>query len=293
VVMLKSVGLTHGWVVSLANLAVLPVNYFLEFGFFFVAGRLWWQRRPRPLSRAQLAAAIMLATSFLVCSFVRSSVIDNNDLGWRGILLAQFVLVLWGVDVITGATGPLAVSTRRWLAVLALLGMAGVVYDIVLLRFYPVAAEGGVLSMLPWMAPDHHLGERNYAQREAYEWLARNSAPDARMQFNPHVDYQDTPAFLYAHRQIVAADEGCLATFGGDMAQCKPILEVLHRLYPKPGQTAPAGIADTCRSLPIDVLVAKDTDAAWRDPRSWVWREKPVFANAFVRLFGCGPAASL
>jgi hypothetical protein len=105
------------------------------------------------------------------------------------------------------------------------------------------------------------------------------------------VEFEDVPAFLYAHRQIVAADEGCLATFGGDLALCPPIMEVLHRLYPKPGQPAPEAIADTCRGLPIDALVAKDTDAVWRDPRSWVWQEKPLFANRYVRLFGCGPVA--
>ena len=291
VVVLQSVGITGGWRVSLANLLLLPVNYFMELGFFFAAGSLWWLRRPRPLSRAQLATAIMLATSFLLCSFVRSSVIFNNDLGWRGILLAQFVLVLWGVDVVTGATGPLAVPVRRWLAVLALLGASGVVYDIFLLRLYPVAADRGVLAMLSWLAPDHRLGERNYAQREAYEWLDGNSDPRARIQFNPHVEFEDVPAFLYGKRQIVAADTLCLATFGGDLALCPPIQAVLDRLYTEPGQPAPAAIADTCRSLPADYLVAKDTDAVWRDPRSWVWREQPVFANRYVRLFGCGAAA--
>jgi hypothetical protein len=292
VTLLRSVGITHGWRLSLTNLAMLPVNYFLELGFFFAAGRLWWNRRPRPLSRAQLAAVIMLATSLLISSFLRSSVTWANDLGWRGILIAQFVLVLWAVDVITGATGPLDVPVRRLLGVLGLLGMTGVVYDLALLRFYPVLADRGVLSTLQWMAPDRHLGERNYAQREAYEWLARNSAPHARMQFNPDVNIQDTPAYLYAERQIVADDDRCrAANVGGDPAMCAPILAILHQLYPAPGQPAPAAIADTCRSLPIDVLVAKDTDPAWRDPRSWVWQEKPLFANRMVRLFACGPAA--
>jgi len=287
-VALQALGITQGWRVSLTYLILLPANYFLEFGFFFVAGRLWWQRRPRPLPRAELALAILLGTSLLICTFVRSSVVYANDLGWRGILLAQFVLVLWGADAITGETGPLAASTRRTLVVLGILGMAGVVYDIGLLRLYPVAADRGVLAMLPWMAPDHRLGERNYAQREAYEWVARNSAAGARIQFNPRVEYQDTPAFLYAGRQIVAADEGCLATFGGPVAECLPILDTLHRLYPQAGEAAPETIAAACASLPVDILVAKDTDEVWSDPRSWVWREQPVFANTFMRLFACG-----
>jgi hypothetical protein len=44
-----------------------------------------------------------------------------------------------------------------------------------------------------------------------------------------------------------------------------------------------------CRSLPIDVVIAKDTDAAWRDRTSWVWTGNPIFHNDFVRLFVCHP----
>ncbi len=290
-VVLKSLGLTHGWRVSLAHLAVLPVNYFLEFGFFFAAAQLWWTRRPRPLPRAYMAATMMLAASLLICSSLRTSVIDNNDLGWRGILIAQFVALVWAVDVVTGARGPLDAALRRQLGALALLGAAGVVYDLAILRFYPLLADAGVLSTVQWIGPDRHAGERNYAQREAYEWLGTNSVPRARIQFDPSVEFEDLPAFLYAQRQIVAGDWGCLATFGGDTALCEPLAAALHRLYPKPGQAAPVAIADACRSVPADFLIAEDTDAVWRDPRSWVWQENPAFANPYVRLFGCGAGA--
>jgi len=287
VALLQSAGVNRWWQLSLANLVLLPVNYFLEFGLFFAAARFWWSRRPRPLSRAQLATALMLATSLLICTFVRSSVISNNDLGWRGILVTQFVLLLWAVDVITGASGSLAAGFRRLLGLLVLLGAVGTVYDMAMLRLYPWLADRGVVSTLAWMSRDRHLGRRNYAQREAYEWVDRNTAPQTRIQFNPHVDLQETAAFLYADRQIVAANQGCLTAFGGDPALCPPIQAVLDRLYTPPGQPAPESVADACRSLPVDVLVAKDTDAVWRDPRSWVWRDRPLFGNAYVRLFGC------
>jgi hypothetical protein len=292
-VVLQSLGITHGWPLSLASLATLPLNYALELGFFFVAGILWWNRRQRPLSRAHLATATMLATSLLIATFVRSSPSTNNDLGWRGTLVAQFVLLLWAVDAITGVAGPLKVSLRRQLAVLALLGAAGTVYDVAMLRLYPWLADRGVVASVGWMAPDRQLGERTYAQREAYEWLGQATPPQTRIQFNPHVIIQDTPAYLYADRPMVAAYGDCrrLVIFGGEPALCPPIQAVLDRLYPEPGQPAAlAGAAEACGSLPIDILVAKDTDAAWRDPRSWVWQEKPVFANRYVRLFGCGPA---
>jgi hypothetical protein len=288
-VVLESARITRGWPVSAANMAALPLNYFLEFGLFFSAGGLWWRRRPRPLSREQLAAALMLASSLLICTFVRS--FPNNDLGWRGMLVAQLVLLFWAVEVVTGAAGPLSAQARRPLAVLALLGAAGSVYDVAILRFFPLLADGGVVATIGWMSPDRDLGRRNYAQREAYEWLDRNSAPDARIQFNPDVTIEDVPVYLYSERQVVAADHDCRALLGGDPALCPPIQAVLARLYPKPGQAAPEAIADACGSLPADVLVAKDTDDVWRDRRSWVWQEKPMFANRYVRLFGCRAAA--
>jgi hypothetical protein len=291
-VLLRSMGVAEWWKLSLANLAMLPLNYFLELGFSLVAARLWWKRRPRPLSPAQLATAVMLATTLSICSFVRSSPFDNNDLGWRGMLVAQFVLLLWAADLVSGPAGAIALPVRRWLAVLALLGAAGSVYDMAILRFYPWMADHGVVSTLGWMTRDRQFGERNYAQREAYEWLDRNTPPQTRIQFNPHVKIQDTAALLYAERQIVAGDQDCVVIFGGNPAFCPPIQAALDRLYPPPGQPAPTAIADACRSLPIDILVANDTDAAWRDPQSWVWKDSPLFANRFVRLFACRPAGT-
>jgi hypothetical protein len=42
-------------------------------------------------------------------------------------------------------------------------------------------------------------------------------------------------------------------------------------------------LQDACAALPVDVLVAKDTDPVWSNRASWVWRETPAFASV-VRL---------
>jgi hypothetical protein len=44
------------------------------------------------------AALIMFAVSLLVGTFLRSNVINNNDLGWRSVLFAQFIVLIWSVD---------------------------------------------------------------------------------------------------------------------------------------------------------------------------------------------------
>jgi hypothetical protein len=53
---------------------------------------------------------------------------------------------------------------------------------------------------------------------------------------------------------------------------------------------AAVSLSEGCRSLPVDTFIAKDTDAVWKDRQSWVWRSRPVYANAYMRLFRCGSA---
>jgi hypothetical protein len=282
---LKAQGHGEWWRLTLFNTALLPLNYLLELGFFLAAGLLWWRARAKPLARNELALALMILTSAAICTFLRSTVIDNNDLGWRGFLVAQFGLLLWSVDI--------AADWKRHrnaiLAAMLLLGAAGTAYDLVMLRAYPVLADSGALPHLIWMSPDRHLGERNYAVREAYEW-AHKATPGAVLQFDPHVVWQDTPGFLYSDRQIAAADEQCLAGFGGDKARCTSLMGTVKSLYPDKGRVAPGSMAKACQSLPADLIVAKDTDAVWKDRSSWVWHDLPVFANGYTRLFECSAA---
>ena len=63
--------------------------------------------------------------------------ISNNDLGWRGFLIAQFVLLLWGAEVLSVLKG---FSRKRqvYLLLLVAIGVAGAGYDLGILRFFPV-----------------------------------------------------------------------------------------------------------------------------------------------------------
>jgi len=280
----------------LVNGSLLPLNYCLEFGFFFlVAGIKWrqWRASRAPLSRQDAACLTMLVTSALICTFLRSTVIGNNDLGWRGFLPAQFVLLLWAVDIWPQRNLPAFVSARRKriLTVCIALGAAGTAYEIVITRLYPMLADRGVLPPLNWMAPDRQFGKRNYAQRAAYAWVRATTPETAVLQYNPDVVLQETAAMLYGDRRAIAASPQCDTTFGGDPKLCAPIIARLKQLYPAAGQPVGASLAEVCHDLPIDVIVAKDTDPVWGDPNSWVWTEKPVFSDAYIRLFGCHSTA--
>jgi len=277
----------------LINLPLLPINYLLEFGFFFAVAVIQWRRwrsSGAPLTRGQLALVTMAATSALICTFVRSSVIGCNDLGWRGFLVAQFVLLLAGTDLVAGDWHFELVSNeqRRLLGFFFMLGAIGVAYDLTLTRVYPILADRGVAPPIDWMSPDRHFGRRTYAARAAYEWAQRWTTETATIQFNPKVAFQDTTAMLYSDRRTVAADLSCNATFGGDARLCAGLIAQLQKLYPAAGAASP-GIQDVCSSLPIDLVIAKDTDQVWSDRQSWVWKERPVFRNRYIRMFACGP----
>lgn len=63
---------------------------------------------------------------------------------------------------------------------------------------------------------------------------------------------------------------------------CTPVLAPLKQLFSRGGDPR-----ELCKNLLIDILVAKDTDPVWSDKHSWVWSQKPSFANDFVRVFTC------
>ena len=273
------------WQVRLADVLLLPVNYGMELGLYFAVG--WWRwktwRAKRyTLERQDLAAIAMIGASVTICTFLRSSLIGNNDLGWRGFLIAQFALLLWTADLL--AEWP-RVPRRSLLTALIVLGAAGTAYDVAILRLYPLLSERGAVPLLGWMGPDRQLGRRTYAVREACEWARAATGPGAVVQDNPAEVQQDTAVLYYVERQALAADSHCLTTFGGDPGDCAPIAESLKQLYSAQADTS--SLQRVCAAQPIDILVVKDLDPAWGNRESWVWRAPPVFANEYVRMFRC------
>lgn len=291
--LIRTPGMPHWERLVLVNGSLLPMNYFLEFGFFFLIGRFKWREyrlSGKSLSPVDLACWVMLSVSALICTFLKSAVIGNNDLGWRGFLLAQFILLLWAVDLWNSrdTAGCFSSAQKRLLITLIGLGIAGSAYDLAITRFYPLLADSGVVPPLDWMAPDREFGKRTYAARAAYEWIRRQTPQTATVQYNPAVARQETAALAYADRRAAAADLACNVTFGGNPPLCAPIISRLQQIYPAAGRPVSAGLAEACRGLPVDVLVVKDTDPVWADPNSWVWREPPQFANSYFRVFVCG-----
>ena len=296
----------EGWnyspaIIKLANLIFLPINYLLELGFFLLAGLFYFSM----LSQEDKKQAwfkldlIILSTSFIISSFFRSTIIANNDLGWRGFMPVQFILLLWSADFLIllwsrffGESSPkkeisITPFTQKILWIVLLVGLSSNLFDLFYLRFfYWIDDEVGWIENMP-AYPYRKWGERTFALREAFCFVNEEFPPNVIVQNNPSVETLVLTQGLYGMRQTVAAGE-LYAFIYGDFPETfqalapaiLPIFEDLQISYPE--------VQSICSQQKIDVLVAKDLDPVWADKNSWLWNTPPIFANNYARVYDCG-----
>jgi len=289
--------------IDVANAIFLPINYALELGFFLAVGLL----RLRQLKRGKIAVNAneqaswtLVIASFLVGSCLRSSTLDANDLGWRCFLPAQLILLLWGAILVHGwwfqtssinSRGAPPSIPRPWVRAtfmaLLLLGLVGTVYQVFMLRVFPILLDSGKIAGPTWVAPDGQFGKRAFALRSAYELLDTQLASSAVMQSSPYTDHPILE-MLYSGHDSAAGDRGCGTDFGGDPGVCAKRLQRLAPLFVFPDGS---GLDATCREDGIDAVFVEDSDRVWREPSSWVWSRHPAVANDYVRGFRCGRSA--
>jgi hypothetical protein len=292
---LAEYGLRGSRAVTLANAFLLPLNYFLELGFFLLIGLhrfLQIRRGSLELGRDEATGWAAVASSFIIGTGMQSKVIPNNDLGFRCFLLAQFVLLLWAIPVVDRwffiePSAPLhKAGARKLIAVACLiLGAIGTIYQIAELRLYPTWAEHWKGFDGTWLEGAGEIGKRTFALREAYETLDGQLSGSEVVQFNPLTAFY-IPHLYYTRHPAAAVGQNCGSEFGGSTADCAPRIQQLMRVF-APSHLSSEELKQICRSNGIDVLIAKDSDPVWRDRSSWVWREQPLVANDYVRAFRC------
>jgi hypothetical protein len=283
------------------NVTLLPLHYFLEFGFFFVVACLWvcrvWRHGFR--DQAECAVAALAFASLLICTFMKSTVIRNNDLGWRSPLVVQFILLLWAAEMWN--EGVLGFGPRRaagtvaqprkgpsLVAVTVMLGALGSCYELCLQRTYPILADAFAIQRFSWMPPVSHLGRRTLDLRRAYDELNRLLPASATVQAAPVGEIGDISAELYSGRQMVADVANCGTVFGGSEKFCdEAILPHLKPIFDDPRALAAGDLGDTCRKFSIAALLFKDTDPVWKDKSSWIWKAHPLISNSSVRVIAC------
>ncbi len=294
---------SYPWLIPALNTLLLPLNYLLEFGFFFLVALEQWRRMRAGntfFRSRELCAVIMAATAILFCTFIRSGVITINDLGMRGIMVAQFVLLLWGAEFLsegwlskrptaTDGSDIVRPRDRRTLIIAMLvLGFAGTLYELLVLRSFAILADATDAPDAKWISPDRNLGRRTYALRQFYEALKEKLPRSAIIQHNPNTDPGDLPFGLYADRQLAAETLGCGTVFGGDPASCARIIRPIDDLFETPRIAEMVDIDKICTNLSINALIAKDTDRVWADGKSWIWKKQPLLANSYARAYRCG-----
>lgn len=272
-------------IVYVVNFLLLPVNYLFEFGFFLVAGIVYWLWRRgerRPIDR--FACGLFWA-SLLTATFLRSS-IAANDLGWRSIMFAQIVLLVWsiqpaiamwdgvrGVEQISRASESLLEHFSRTISVLFLMcviGISSTLHDLFLLRF----------SFSIW--PEVNVQpQRSLELRRAYVWINQNTPADAIIQHNIFF-YIDLFASHYAHRQLVAADRQSFGAKVGDEASHKKMNNAIYEHFSL--RNPPRDVGEFFAKYNVHALVVQDTDANWPRKDSWFWTTPAVYENGRARV---------
>jgi hypothetical protein len=337
---------------KLANIILRPFVLIpimaLEFGFYFLVavrqGRNDWRQRSIDVTAGSATRGLdpatpglddtrdtrdirwlswlMLASGLWVALMMRSTVISNNDLSYRGVEIAQFLLLMWGAAQLAGVSPqahdavpsweqptprtypPLPVG---WLAgVLLFLGLVSSTYQLAMLRFYLYGSDryGWTNPVIPQSEFGGRLGAINQQLRDAYASLDRILPPSAKVQFGtaPKLGLQ----FLYYSRyqQLDGMFPGCGTAFGGGNAQCFRLEERIAPLFgipaPLPGTDPSAwriidvptlkttdAVQSLCRELGIDALVVTGEDPVWTEPNGWPRQMRPVFASDFVAAYTC------
>lgn len=280
----------------LVSHSLLPVSYVLELGFFFLVGifrftALWKLRLS--ITSNEIAAWLMVLASFLVGTFLRSTTIGSNDLGWRSFLLAQLVLLLWGAVLIEEWwISPRQISSRfvlRLAQVCIVLGVIGTLYQLTMLRIYPLLHDyaNADPTLFDWVYPDQKVGERTYALRSAYEHLNEVLPADSIVQYNPYATSFISHE-LYSNHAAAVGGPDCASAFGGNSNTCGKRFKEVMPLFINPTPSENATVDNLCRQYGINALLVDNTDEVWGRRGTWVWTRTPLFANDIVRAFACG-----
>ncbi len=265
------------WVVLPLRIISLPLNYFLEFGVFACGAFAYWKwrlRRSSRLSLDELFLLVMAVVSLVVCTFLRSAII-NNDLGWRGMMFVQFALLLWCVPVVHSLLSNAGRNVIRLqpaasavLLVFLALGFLGTGYDLVMLR------TGG---------PRPFTAE-NLAMRSAYKWIQLTTPEDAIVQHNSAVQRHPWHG-LYGQRQVIFSDyDHGTVLFGAAPRSAEPTLLLVKRLFHTKDLPLDQALS-ICSKYDIDYLVVASSDPCWNAPFHWSSQIEPIHENAYVRIY--------
>jgi hypothetical protein len=263
----------------------------------------------------------MLASGLWVALMMRSTVISNNDLSFRGVEIAQFILLVWGAAQLAGGdleahhTAPSTESSIpigrpfqvSWLTGLLLFfGFVGSAYQLAMLRFYLYGSDhyGWTNPVIPQSEFGGRLGAINQQLRYAYVALDHVLLPSAKVQFGTAPKLNLQHLYYSRYQQLDGIFPGCGIAFGGSEAECLQLETRIAPFFgipaPSPGidyfvwtgvhvptLTSAGSVNSMCRDLGVDALVVTGEDPVWKEPNGWPHQMKPIYASDFVAAYTC------
>jgi hypothetical protein len=279
---------------------LLPINYFFELGFFFMIAILWirqWRKSDNWQNNYYWAEILLLATVAILLSFVKSTVISLNDLGMRGWLLGQFVLIVWAVDILGSSSKQqpwLTLSSIRALptskrisdliGILLIVGVMTTALEGSSTRFWAILVDTGVTGVPNELSPDTNLGERTYDARRTYDFIRVHTPQNLIIQNNPTV-FLDRPAGLYGTRQLVIADR---TAYGVPVDVFLEMSASIGRIFLAKNVFDWVSTDQICRQYSIQVIIINDTDPLWSSLAVLKEQRTPLYLNQHYAVFSCG-----
>jgi hypothetical protein len=288
---------------NIIHLLLLPFNYLLELGFFFIAAFIWlknYKNNPPTNNLYHQAEILLLAVTFFLASFVKSTVILNNDFGWRAWLPGQFVLLIWSTEIIYPILENRKISVKNifripriiekenaLLALFLIIGLFTTILNAFYLRAWPLVINAGLTLPLA-LSEDTHLGERTYAAKQAYAYIGENIPANLIIQNNPLIN-NDRPLGLYGNHQAAIAS---VSAYGVPKDEYDYYVNQIKPIFFSATLTSLDTIDQICRQYFINFIVVADTDPLWPSLGIWEQQRHALYKNGYYAVFRCGSFSS-
>jgi len=233
----------------------------------------------------------------ILLSFVRSTALLSNDLGMRGWLLGQFILIIWAVDIFNAFAreevfltpslfqSPLHPKRINHLTTILLtIGIMTTALEATATRFWTILVDSGITGVPNELSPDTNLGERTYDARLAYEYIRDHTPQNMIVQNNP-ITILDRTSGLYGTRQMVIADR---TAYGVSAEVFKEMSTSVGRIFLVQNTKDWSLIDQLCSRYSIQAIVVNDTDPLWSSLPQLKEQRTPIYFNRHYAVLRCG-----
>jgi len=287
------------WLFSMINLVFLVPNYIMELGFFFLIGLFWFENRRQYIKIKKQFITMevtLVATTAIILSFVYSDLIQINDLGIRGWLPCQFILLIWAIDVFQGwqKNEPIPsinlikiaanqLKNKKIFLAFLVIGFLTTALEAVATRTWSILVDANIVGFPNDLSPDTNLGQRTYDARLAYEYVNDNLPKDTVVQYNPLI-VLDRPSGLYGTRQMVIADR---VAYGVPKEIYKRYQQQIGQIFENKNITLDE-IDKLCGQYYINAIIVSDLDSLWDDLTFIEQQRTPLYHNQYYAVLPCG-----